>query len=184
MLDATRADGPRRSSAGLLFEGAEWDFDTMQRVYDAVQTIALDDLGLDVFPNQIEVISAEQMLDAYSLGRHAADVFALVVRQALRARRGALSQGLSGARLRDRHQLQSLHQLLHGGEHHGDADAGAGARRVRTQPLLQEQLSVPAMDRPERHPRLSRIRQALCRGMRGALRRGGGRVGRSTPRMR
>ena len=81
------------------------------------------------------------------LGRHAADVFALVVRQALRARRDALSQGLSGARLRDRHQLQSLHQLLHGREHHGDADAGAGARGVRPQSFLQEQLSVPAMDR-------------------------------------
>ena len=54
-----RADKP-------LFEGAEWDFALMQRVYDAVQDIALNDLGLDVFPNQIEVISAEQMLDAYS----------------------------------------------------------------------------------------------------------------------
>ncbi len=48
-----------------LFEGAEWDFPTMQRVYDAVQDIALRDLGLDVFQNQIEIISAEQMLDAY-----------------------------------------------------------------------------------------------------------------------
>ncbi len=38
----------------------------MRRVYEAVQDIALNDLGLDVFPNQIEVISAEQMLDAYS----------------------------------------------------------------------------------------------------------------------
>ena len=28
--------------------------------------IARDELGLDVFPNQIEIISAEQMLDAYS----------------------------------------------------------------------------------------------------------------------
>ncbi len=31
-----------------------------------MQDVALNDLGLDVFPNQIEVISAEQMLDAYS----------------------------------------------------------------------------------------------------------------------
>ena len=53
-------------SAGLLFEGAEWNFDTMQKTYDVVERIALDDLGLSVFPNQIEVISAEQMLDAYA----------------------------------------------------------------------------------------------------------------------
>jgi stage V sporulation protein R len=42
----------------LLFEGAEWDFPLMQRVYEAVQKVALNDLGLNVFP--------EQMLDAYS----------------------------------------------------------------------------------------------------------------------
>ena len=52
-------------AGGLLFEGAEWTFATMQRAYDAVEKIALEDLGLNVFPNQIEVISAEQMLDAY-----------------------------------------------------------------------------------------------------------------------
>ena len=38
----------------------------MRRVYDAIDEIARDELGLDVFPNQIEIISAEQMLDAYS----------------------------------------------------------------------------------------------------------------------
>ena len=56
----------KEASEGLLFEGPEWDFQTMQRTYDAVEKVALEDLGLSVFPNQIEVISAEQMLDAYS----------------------------------------------------------------------------------------------------------------------
>lgn len=50
----------------LLFRGSDWDFATLQRIYDAVETIALKELGLDVYPNQIEVITAEQMLDAYS----------------------------------------------------------------------------------------------------------------------
>jgi spore cortex formation protein SpoVR/YcgB (stage V sporulation) len=49
-----------------LFEGSDWDFALIQRVYDAVESIALHDLKLDVYPNQIEIISAEQMLDAYS----------------------------------------------------------------------------------------------------------------------
>jgi len=49
-----------------LFEGAEWDFTTLQHIYDAVEEIALNDLKLDVYPNQIEIISSEQMLDAYS----------------------------------------------------------------------------------------------------------------------
>jgi stage V sporulation protein R len=49
-----------------LFEGADWEFSTIQRAYDAIEGVALGELGLDCFPNQIEVISTEQMLDAYS----------------------------------------------------------------------------------------------------------------------
>ncbi|HZD25726.1 MAG TPA: SpoVR family protein [Alphaproteobacteria bacterium] len=49
-----------------MFESSEWTFDSLQRVYDAVEDVALNDLGLDVYPNQIEIISAEQMLDAYA----------------------------------------------------------------------------------------------------------------------
>ncbi|HEX7876126.1 MAG TPA: SpoVR family protein [Sphingobium sp.] len=50
----------------LLFEGNDWDFDLIQRVYDAIEDVALKEMGLNVYPNQIEVISVEQMLDAYS----------------------------------------------------------------------------------------------------------------------
>lgn len=53
-------------TAGRLFDGADWDFATLQRIYDACETAARSELGLDVYPNQIEVITAEQMLDAYS----------------------------------------------------------------------------------------------------------------------
>jgi len=49
-----------------LFEGADWDFPTLQRIHDACEAIARTELGLDTYPNQIEVITAEQMLDAYS----------------------------------------------------------------------------------------------------------------------
>jgi stage V sporulation protein R len=50
----------------LLYEGADWDFDRLQRAYDAIERIAVDELGLDLYRNQIEVITAEQMLDAYA----------------------------------------------------------------------------------------------------------------------
>ena len=53
-------------SPPLLFEGADWDFATLQRINDACERIANDELGLDIYPNQIEIITAEQMLDAYS----------------------------------------------------------------------------------------------------------------------
>src|ERR1700726_1299358 len=54
------------AAAEHLFEGADWDFPTLQRIHDACEEIARAELGLDTYPNQIEVITAEQMLDAYS----------------------------------------------------------------------------------------------------------------------
>ncbi len=50
----------------LLFAGSEWGYDAVQRAYDAIGAIALGELGLDVYPNQIEIITTEQMLDAYA----------------------------------------------------------------------------------------------------------------------
>lgn len=49
-----------------LFTGPNWDFGSLRRVYDAIERIAFDELGLDVYPVQIEVITSEQMLDAYA----------------------------------------------------------------------------------------------------------------------
>src|SRR5246127_5288616 len=54
------------AAAEHLFEGADWDFPKLQRIHDACEDIAKGELGLDTYPNQIEVITAEQMLDAYS----------------------------------------------------------------------------------------------------------------------
>jgi spore cortex formation protein SpoVR/YcgB (stage V sporulation) len=50
----------------LLFSEPEWDFNTLDRTFQAIENIALNEMKLDVYPNQIEVISSEQMLDAYS----------------------------------------------------------------------------------------------------------------------
>ncbi len=50
----------------LLYDGPEWDFDLLRRVHDSIESIAIDELGLDVYRNQIEVITSEQMLDAYA----------------------------------------------------------------------------------------------------------------------
>ena len=47
-----------------LFTEPEWDFATIDRTYRAIEEIALTDLKLDIYPNQIEIISSEQMLDA------------------------------------------------------------------------------------------------------------------------
>ena len=54
------------SDARLLYTGTDWNFRTLQASYDAIERIACDELGLDVYPNRIEVITAEQMLDVYT----------------------------------------------------------------------------------------------------------------------
>ena len=50
----------------LLFDSGEWSFDRLKRTYDAIEKIAIGEMGLDPYPNQIEMISSDQMLDAYS----------------------------------------------------------------------------------------------------------------------
>ena len=49
-----------------LYEGADWSFDLIKRAYDEIERIGVGEMGLDIYPNQIEVITAEQMLDAYT----------------------------------------------------------------------------------------------------------------------
>ncbi|MEL6259072.1 MAG: SpoVR family protein, partial [Pseudomonadota bacterium] len=49
-----------------LFEGPDWTFELMGKTYREIEKIAEKELKLDLYPNQIEIISSEQMLDAYS----------------------------------------------------------------------------------------------------------------------
>jgi stage V sporulation protein R len=53
-------------AARPLFTGPEWNFDLLRDTYDAIAEIGLGEMGLNIYRNQIEVITAEQMLDAYS----------------------------------------------------------------------------------------------------------------------
>ncbi len=54
------------ATSSLIYEGSDWDFRTLQRSYDAIERIGCEELGLEVYPNRIEVITAEQMLDVYT----------------------------------------------------------------------------------------------------------------------
>ena len=53
-------------SGSPLFTGPNWDFGGLRKMHDAIERIAFDELGLDTYPLQIEVITSEQMLDAYA----------------------------------------------------------------------------------------------------------------------
>lgn len=49
-----------------LFEGCGWTRDDLAHIRDAVAEIGIDELGLSLYRNRIEIISSEQMLDAYA----------------------------------------------------------------------------------------------------------------------
>jgi stage V sporulation protein R len=59
-MTATKAQG------SLLFDGPDWDFHTLARMYDGIAQIGLGELKLDIYRPRIEVITTEQMLDAYA----------------------------------------------------------------------------------------------------------------------
>lgn len=49
----------------ILSQGSEWTFELLERYEAEIGRIAAD-FGLDTYPNQIEIITSEQMMDAYS----------------------------------------------------------------------------------------------------------------------
>src|SRR5499425_1548775 len=57
---------PQAASGSLLFQGPDWNFDMLGRIFEAVREIGEGEMGLDPYRTQIEVITSEQMLDAYS----------------------------------------------------------------------------------------------------------------------
>ncbi|MEY2333565.1 SpoVR family protein [Acidithiobacillus ferrianus] len=50
----------------FLFTDNDWTFARIDAVTEEIATIAAEELQLDTYPNQLEIISAEQMLDAYA----------------------------------------------------------------------------------------------------------------------
>lgn len=49
----------------LLSTGSDWTFELLEKYNTEISNIA-SEFGLDTYPNQIEVISSEQMMDAYA----------------------------------------------------------------------------------------------------------------------
>src|SRR5271154_6601815 len=53
-------------TAKPISKGGEWTFELLAEYDAAIREVAVGEFGLDCYPNQIEVISSEQMLDAYA----------------------------------------------------------------------------------------------------------------------
>ncbi len=54
------------ADARLLYTGPDWDYRRVRKAFDAIERIAIEEMGLNPYPSQVEVISSEQMLDAYA----------------------------------------------------------------------------------------------------------------------
>ncbi|WNZ56817.1 SpoVR family protein [Microbulbifer sp. MKSA007] len=67
MLDkfASGAEAPESESRQPISTSSEWTFELIQEYDRAIGALA-EEFGLDTYPNQIEVICSEQMMDAYS----------------------------------------------------------------------------------------------------------------------
>jgi stage V sporulation protein R len=50
----------------LITEQTDWTPELLETFYEEIRIIAEDDFNISYYPNQIEIISSEQMLDAYS----------------------------------------------------------------------------------------------------------------------
>jgi spore cortex formation protein SpoVR/YcgB (stage V sporulation) len=50
----------------LLWEGNDWTFERLKIADEAIAEIAFDELKLNTYPNQIEIIGSDQMLEAYA----------------------------------------------------------------------------------------------------------------------
>ena len=56
----------KNKKENFLYTGTDWTFETIQRAYDEIEKIAIEEMKLNVYNFQIEIISSEQMLDQYS----------------------------------------------------------------------------------------------------------------------
>lgn len=60
-----RLSPPRREPSFRLPDQSEWTFELIERIHEEIRRVA-EDFGLETYPNQLEIISAEQMMDAYA----------------------------------------------------------------------------------------------------------------------
>jgi stage V sporulation protein R len=65
ILGGARAELQSERASSPISNGSEWTFELIQR-YDEVISQTAAKYGLDTYPNQIEIITSEQMLDAYA----------------------------------------------------------------------------------------------------------------------
>ena len=65
MNDMTHQPSPKPRHPRALPEQSEWTFELIEQAHQEIRRVA-ENFGLDTYPNQLEIITAEQMMDAYT----------------------------------------------------------------------------------------------------------------------
>ncbi len=65
MPKLTTRESEKTANPMRLPEQSEWTFELIEQVHEEIRRVA-EKFGLDTYPNQLEIISAEQMMDAYA----------------------------------------------------------------------------------------------------------------------
>ena len=138
-----------------LFDGADWNFPTLQRIHDACEEIALSELGLDVYPNQIEVITAEHLAPLYYAGPNA--LFALLTERTMAAR--GLERADLGCVPVAQRAWAGRSVRMNGSRHPTTTVGAASARNIHFQPARPKSPSSsisPVESGAQLHGRLQR----------------------------
>jgi stage V sporulation protein R len=93
-----------------ISHGADWDFDLLERYHQAIAEIA-GEFQLDTYPNQIEIITSDQMLDAYATSGLPIGYPHWSYGKEFIRNEQAYRRGMQGPRVRDRDQLRSVHRV-------------------------------------------------------------------------
>ena len=62
---ARKSGRSKKSKRFRLPDQSEWTFELIEQIHEEIKRVA-EDFGLDTYPNQLEIITAEQMMDAYA----------------------------------------------------------------------------------------------------------------------
>ncbi len=65
MIKAMEKSGKQSRKSRRLPDQSEWTFELIEQAHEEIRRVA-EDFGLDTYPNQLEIITAEQMMDAYA----------------------------------------------------------------------------------------------------------------------
>ena len=169
--------GPRPTQP--LPDPSDWTFELIEQYHDVIRATA-QRFGLDTYPNQLEIITAEQMMDAYASVGMPVNYRHWCYGKEFIATEKSYRRGQMG--LAYEIVINSNPCISYLMEENTTDDAGAGdrARGLRPQQLLQGQLPVPHVDRCVVDHRLPGLREELHRRVRGAPRH---RRGRGTARL-